>query len=67
VELVIWIVIAIFVITYRKNTGDNVYKFFVEQVGNAYNKYAPYSFKEVRAKTKELGQEYKFKDYESKT
>ena len=62
-ELVIIIVIAIFVITYRQNTGGNVYKFFASSVGKAYNKYAPYSFKEVREKTKELGEEYTAKQY----
>ena len=62
-ELVILLVIAIFVITYRKNTGENVYKFFVSQVSNTYEKYAPYSFKTVREKTKELGQEYTPRQY----
>ena len=62
-ELVILLAIAIFVIAYRKNTGDNVYKFFATNVANAYNKYAPYSFKVVREKTKELGQEYTLRQY----
>lgn len=62
-ELILLIVIAVFVITYRMNNGENVYRFFISQVSNAYNKYAPYSFKEVRAKSKELGQEYTPKQY----
>ena len=62
-ELAIIIVIAVFVITYRFNTGGNVYKFFVGSVSKAYNKYAPYSFKEVREKTKQLGEEYTVKQY----
>lgn len=62
-ELIILIAIAVFVISYRMNNGENVYRFFVNQVSNAYNKYAPYSFREVRAKTKELGQEYTAKQY----
>ena len=45
------------------NNGENVYRFFISQVSNAYNKYAPYSFKEVRAKSKELGAEYTPKQY----
>ena len=64
-ELLILLVIAIFVITYRKNTGENVYKFFAGQVAGVYNKYAPYSFKMVREKTKELGQEYTLRQYTS--
>lgn len=62
-ELIILIAIAVFVISYRMNNGENVYRFFVSQVSNAYNKYAPYSFREVRAKTKDLGQEYTAKQY----
>ena len=62
-ELIILLLIALFVIVYRKNTGDNVYKFFTSQVANVYNKYAPYSFKLVREKTKELGQEYTVRQY----
>ncbi len=62
-ELILLIIIAVFVISYRMNNGENVYRFFLTQVSGAYNKYAPYSFKEVRAKTKELGQEYTAKQY----
>lgn len=62
-ELVLWLIIAIFVIAYRYNTGDNVYKFFANTVSNVYNTYAPYSFREVRAKTKELGYEFTVKEY----
>ena len=62
-ELVILLFIAVFVLSYRYNTGDNVYKFFADTVSNFYNTYAPYSYKEVSEKTKELGQNYTFKDY----
>ena len=62
-ELVLLLGIAIFVLAYRFNTGDNVYKFFAENVSNVYNTYAPYSFKEVRQKTKELGFEYTPRQY----
>lgn len=62
-ELIILIIVALFVITYRSNTGEGVYRFIVGQVGNAYDKYAPYSFKEVREKTKALGQEYTARQY----
>ena len=62
-ELVLWLVIAIFVLAYRYNNGDNIYKFFSDTVANVYNTYAPYSFREVREKTKELGYEYTAKQY----
>ena len=54
-ELIILLIIAIFIVFYRQYKGKNVYKFFTDQVGTIYNKYAPYSFKVVREKTKELG------------
>ena len=57
IELILLLGLAIFCLSYRFNNGENVYRFFVTQVSTAYEKYAPYSFKEVRAKTKELGQE----------
>ena len=62
-ELVILLFIAIFVLSYRYNTGDNVYKFFADTVASFYNTYAPYSYQEVKEKTKELGQNYTVKDY----
>ena len=57
------ILIAIFVLSYRNQNGENVYKFISETVKNVYNKYAPYSYQEVREKSKELGQEYTAKEY----
>ncbi len=62
-ELVIMILIAIFVLSYRNQNGENVYKFISETVKNVYNKYAPYSYQEVREKSKDLGQEYTAKEY----
>ena len=56
-------IIALFIVVYRKNTGENLYKYFSRRVGNIYDKYAPYSFKMVREKVKELGQEYTPKQY----
>ncbi len=62
-ELIIWLAIAIFVLAYRYNTGDNVYKFFADTVSGVYNTYAPYSYREVKEKTKELGYEYTPRQY----
>lgn len=56
-------IIIIFVIAYRANTGENVYKYISRQTGYIYDKYAPYSFKEIREKVKDLGQEYSKKQY----
>ena len=62
-ELFILLVIAVFIITYRKNTGENVYKFFSNEISNLYEKYAPYTFKTVREKSIELGEEFTAKEY----
>ena len=62
-ELIILLIIAIFVLIYRRNPGENVYKFVVGNVGKVYDKYAPYSFKMVREKAIELGQEYNTRQY----
>ena len=62
-ELIILLAIAIFVMAYRYNTGDNVYKFFADTVSGIYNTYAPYSYREVKEKTKELGYEYTPRQY----
>lgn len=55
--------IFLFVVLYRRNTGDNVYKFISQQALNIYEKYAPYSFKSVREKVKDLGQEFTTRQY----
>ena len=55
--------ILIFVLVYRKNSGQNIYKYIVNRSGFLYNKFAPYSFRVIREKVKELGQEYTTKQY----
>ena len=62
-ELIVLLLITLFVLIYRQYRGQNVYKFITEQAGVIYEKFAPYSFKVVREKTKELGQEYTPKQY----
>ena len=48
---------------YRQSNGESVYKFVVDNVGNLYDKYAPFSFKVIREKCKEMGLEYSAKQY----
>lgn len=62
-ELIILLIIGIFIVVYRQYKGKNIYKFFTDQASNIYNRFAPYSFKVIRTKTKELGQEYTAKQY----
>ena len=55
--------IILFVILYRRNNKESVYKFIVRQTRSLYDKYAPYSYKVIREKIKDLGQEYTTKEY----
>lgn len=62
-EFIIIGVIIIFIVTYRSSTGSGVYKFVNEQSNKLYDKYAPYSYKEMRKKIKALGLEYTPRQY----
>ncbi len=62
-EFVIILFVVLFVVLYRQSNGTSVYKFVVDNVENVYEKYAPYSFKVVREKCKEMGLEYSAKQY----
>lgn len=55
--------IIIFVLAYRNSSGESVYKYIVGKTSFVYEKYAPFSYKEIRKKVKELGQEYTKKQY----
>ena len=62
-ELLIIIVIIVGVFLYRNYKGQNVGRFITDSVQTVYDKYAPFSFKIVREKAKQLGQEYTTKQY----
>lgn len=62
-ELVCLLVIAIITLLLRKNPGKNLYKYVAGKATVAYEKYAPYSFKMVREKAIELGQEFTPRQY----
>lgn len=57
------LLVAVFVITYRHSSGEKTYKFVSKNTDNILVKYNKYSFKEVRKKIKELGQDYTKKQY----
>ena len=59
--IIIGFVLAIYL--YRNYKGDNVGKYVLGQVQGMYDRFAPYSFKVVREKTKQLGQEYTPRQY----
>lgn len=54
---------VLFIYLYRNYKGDNLGKYVLGQVQNAYDRFSPYSFKVVREKTKQLGQEYTPRQY----
>ena len=62
-ELIIIIVFVVGIYLYRNYKGDNVGKYVVGQVQGMYDRFAPYSFKVVHEKTKQLGQEYTVRQY----
>ena len=62
-ELLILLALAIFVLIYRYSEDGKAYENFLNTVGGIYDRFAPYSFKMVREKAKELGQEFTTKQY----
>ena len=62
-EFLLILIVVFFIIFYRKRKEGNVYKFIVNQVETVYEKFTPYSFKQIRNKVKELGLEYNSKQY----
>lgn len=65
-EFIMFLLIAfiiIFIIATRNNNGEGVYKYISREASAVYEKYAPYSFRTVREKVKELGQEYTPRQY----
>lgn len=62
-EILIVALVVALIIIYRRQDGAKVYKYIVDKAATVYDKYAPYTFKEVHEKTKELGLEYTPKQY----
>ena len=56
-------VILIFIILYRSNTGEQAYKFVSAQGHKLYSKVAPFTYKEIRKKIKDLKQDYTVQQY----
>ena len=57
------VIIVLFIVSYRFSSGAGVYKFINEQATSLYDKYAPYSYKEMRRKIKSLGLDYTPRQY----
>lgn len=62
-ELIILLFLFLFATLYYLKKGDSLYKFVIDGANVVYDKYAPYSFKTIREKVKDLGQDYTIKDY----
>ena len=62
-ELFIIIVIVVGIYLYRNFKGDNAGKYILGEIQNVYERFAPYSFRVVHEKTKQLGQEYTVRQY----
>lgn len=60
--ILIGLVLA-FVMTYRNSSGEGIYKFVKKQATVIYDQYAPYSYKVMREKIKELGLDYSPRQY----
>ena len=55
--------ILIFIVIYRSNTGEQAYRFVSVQTGKLYSKVAPFTYKEIRKKIKDLKQDYTLQQY----
>ncbi len=51
-------VLTLFLVIYRSNAGENVYKYVSVQGRSLYSKVAPYTYSEIRKKIQSLGQDY---------
>lgn len=58
IEMILVAVIIIFIVLYRKNSNGSVNSFIKEEWGKVYARYAPYSYKVIREKVKQLGLDY---------
>lgn len=56
-------IIAVFLIIYRSNAGEQTYQYISRQSRRLYSKVAPYTYKEIRKKIKELKQDYTVQQY----
>ena len=62
-ELVIILFLVLFATLYYIKKGDSLYKFVIDGANVVYDRWAPYSFKTIKEKVKDLGQDYTPKDH----
>ena len=56
-------ILIIFIIIYRSSIGEQTYEYVSNQGKKLYSKVAPYTYKEIRKKIKELKQDYTIQQY----
>lgn len=56
-------IIVIFLIIYRSNMGEQTYQYVSKQGKKLYSKVAPYTYKEIKKKIKELRMDYSVQQY----
>lgn len=56
-------ILLIFLIIYRSSVGEQTYTYIRRQGSRLYSKVAPYTYKEIRKKIKDLGQDYTVQQY----
>ncbi len=56
-------ILIIFIIIYRSSMGEQTYQFISKQGRKLYSKVAPYTYKEIRKKIRELKQNYTVQQY----
>jgi hypothetical protein len=62
-SIIALLIIGFGVLFYFKQGDTSMHKFVIDQAVNVYERYAPYSFKQIREKVKNMGQEYTKKQY----
>ena len=62
-EFIIIAVIMLYIVMYRSSEDTDFYQFIQHTASGIYDKFAPYSYKEMHKKIKDLGLEYTTKDY----
>lgn len=62
-EILLIGIVLLFIFSYRNSTGEGVYKFIKNTSNQVYSKYAPYSYKEMRKKIKDLGMDFTPRQY----
>ena len=62
-SLIAVLLIAFGVMFFYKQGDTSMHDFVINQATNVYERYAPYSFKQIRDKVKSMGQEYTAKEY----